>query len=152
MRSTMQRTPPRLDAEDLIQMQLIQLIYASRPFGFDEAVLNGILMDARRCNSRDDITGALICRADLYLQLLEGPQAAVEATYGRIVKDDRHLEPRLLSSRAVTQRLFPDWAMRDDPARSWMWTRADIAAGAIERATDKEAVAIFERVAREPPE
>lgn len=133
-------------------MQLIQLIYASRPFGFDEAVLNGILMDARRCNSRDDITGALICRADLYLQLLEGPQAAVEATYGRIVKDDRHLEPRLLSSRAVTQRLFPDWAMRDDPARSWMWTRADIAAGAIERATDKEAVAIFERVAREPPE
>ncbi|ABD88112.1 BLUF [Rhodopseudomonas palustris BisB18] len=129
---------------------MIQLIYASRPFGFDEAMLNGILMDARRCNARDDITGALICRADVYLQLLEGPQAAVDATFARIAADHRHLELRLLSRRSVTQRLFPDWAMRDDPARSWMWTQQEVAGGAIERATDAEAVAIFERLAGEP--
>ena len=54
---------------------LIQLIYSSRPFGFDEATLNGILMFARRNNPREAITGALICRHDLYLQLLEGPPA-----------------------------------------------------------------------------
>jgi hypothetical protein len=59
---------------------LIQLIYSSKPFGFDEAALNQILIIARRNNPRDSITGALICRLDLYLQLLEGPQAAVEAT------------------------------------------------------------------------
>ena len=71
---------------------LIQLIYSSKPFGFDEAALNGILLTARRNNPRDAITGALICRHDLYLQLLEGPQAAVEARYSSIAHDDRHLE------------------------------------------------------------
>jgi Sensors of blue-light using FAD len=112
-------------------MNLIRLIYCSRPFGFDEAMLNGILSDSRRCNERDAITGALICRADVYLQLLEGPEAAVDATFARIVKDNRHLEVNLLSRVPVTDRLFPAWAMRDDPARSWMWTQKEVAAGAI---------------------
>jgi hypothetical protein len=131
-------------------MPMIQLIYASRPFGFDEAALAGILMDARRCNERDGITGALICRGDLYLQLLEGPQDKVEAAYRRIEKDHRHLEIRLLSRRTVTARLFPEWAMRDDPARSWMWTQQEVTAGAIERASEADVVAIFQRLAREP--
>ena len=131
-------------------MPMIQLIYASRPFDFDEGTLVAILTVARSCNERDGITGALICRADLYLQLLEGPQDMVEAAYRRIERDRRHLDVKLLSRRGVTERLFPGWAMRNDPARSWMWTREDVRAGAIERATAPEAVAIFERLAREP--
>jgi hypothetical protein len=131
-------------------MPIIQLIYASRPFGFDEGTLAALLMVSRRCNERDGITGALICRGDLYLQLLEGPQELVEATYRRIEWDRRHVEIKLLSRRNVTERLFPGWAMRDDPARSWMWTQAEVNAGAIDRATGDEAVAIFERLAREP--
>lgn len=131
-------------------MQIIQLIYASRPFGFDDSILNGILMDARRCNERDDISGALICRGDLYLQLLEGPEEAVDAAFERIKRDNRHLEVRLLSRRLITQRLFPGWAMRHDPARSWMWTHQEVMEGAVERATDRDVVEIFERLAREP--
>jgi hypothetical protein len=130
-------------------MPMIQLIYASRPFGFDDGALNAILMDARRCNERDDITGALICRADLYLQLLEGPHDAVEAAFQRIKADDRHLEVNVLSRRVVTERLFGGWAMRDDPARSWMWTQEQVRAGAIQQATEAEMVGIFERLARE---
>ena len=72
-------------------------------------------MTARRNNPRDAITGVLICRNDLYLQLLEGPQAAVEARYSSIARDDRHLEVVKRLSRPVTERLFPNWAMRDDP-------------------------------------
>jgi Sensors of blue-light using FAD len=130
-------------------MNIIQLIYCSRPFGFDEAMLNGILSDARRCNERDAITGALICRADLYLQLLEGPEAAVDATFARIAKDNRHLEVNLLSRVPVAKRLFPDWAMRDDPARSWMWTQQEVADGAIKRATAAEVLSVFYRLAAE---
>jgi hypothetical protein len=37
----------------------MQLIYASRPFGYDELTLVGILASARRNNERDGITGAL---------------------------------------------------------------------------------------------
>ena len=55
-----------------------QLIYSSQPFGFDEAMLAGILSGARYNNVRDGITGALICRQDIYLQLIEGPAAAID--------------------------------------------------------------------------
>lgn len=131
-------------------MSLHQLIYASRPFGFDQAALNGILMQARRCNARDGITGALICRSDLYLQLLEGPQAELEAAYGRIARDDRHVEVNRLSYAPVTERLFPGWAMRDDPARSWMWTREEVGAGVVVRATHGQLLAVFGRLASDP--
>ena len=100
---------------------LLQLTYASRPFGFEASILSSILIEARRCNARDGITGALICRDDLYLQLLEGPEKAVERTYARICADDRHVEVRGLTRRMIADdaRMFGAWAMRDDPARSW---------------------------------
>jgi hypothetical protein len=128
---------------------LIQLIYSSKPFGFDEAALNGILMISRGNNLRDGITGALICRHDLYLQLLEGPQSAVEARYRSISRDDRHLEIVKRVSAPVTERMFPRWAMRDDPARSWMWTARDVQQGALDRAVPAEFISVFRRLAAE---
>lgn len=129
---------------------LLQLIYSSQAFGYDDATLAGILLDARRCNLRDGITGSLVCRADIYLQLLEGPEAAVEACFARIARDDRHVNVRLVSRTAVETRLFPDWAMRDDPARSWMWSAAEVADGAADRADAAEYLTIFQRLAAEP--
>ena len=128
---------------------LIQLIYSSTPFGFDDAALNGMLIIARRNNPRDAITGALICRRDLYLQLLEGPQAAVEARYMSIARDDRHLDVVKRVSRSVTERLFPTWAMRDDPARSWLWTAQQVEQGALDRAAPADFIAVFTRLATE---
>ncbi|WP_297768845.1 BLUF domain-containing protein [uncultured Roseovarius sp.] len=129
-------------------MSLTQLVYASRPFGFDQAVLSNILMDARRANARDDITGALIARHDLYLQLLEGPPDKVEAAYQRIRHDDRHVEVTRLVEHPIETRLFPGWTMRDDPAQSWVWSIEDVRAGAIERdEAGPEALGFFERLA-----
>ncbi len=128
---------------------LVQLIYSSQPFGFDESALNGILIIARRNNPRDAITGALICRHDLYLQLLEGPRAAVEARYLSIARDNRHLEVVKRVSRPVTERLFPNWAMRDDPARSWMWTATEVDQGVLDRAAPADFIAVFTRLAAE---
>lgn len=131
-------------------MPLIQITYASRSFGYDASIIAGILLDARRCNSRDGITGTLICRQDLYLQLLEGPEDKVEATYRRIQRDDRHLEVRRLTTQPISNRLFPAWAMRHDPVQSWMWTQAEVEAGAPDEATPAEIFAIFQRLAAEP--
>jgi hypothetical protein len=127
---------------------LLQLVYASRPFGFDAATLTGILFDARRCNTRDGITGALICRDDLFLQLLEGPEQAVEATYNRIRADDRHIEVRRLVRRMIADdaRMFGDWAMRDDPAATWVWSRAEVDAGVPEQATEDEVLEMFRKL------
>jgi hypothetical protein len=130
-------------------MDLVQIIYSSRPFGFDDALLSGILSDARRNNERDGITGALICRADLYLQLLEGPADAVEAAFARITRDDRHLEVEKRYGAPVAERLFPQWSMRDDPARSWMWTQEQVANGALSSASPLEVLAVFTRLADE---
>jgi Sensors of blue-light using FAD len=127
-------------------MTMTQLIYASQPFGFDDAMLNGILVQARRNNPAADITGCLICRHDLYLQLLEGPQAAIDALYARIKDDDRHLQVAQLSRETVSARMFPDWAMRDDPAQSWLWPPEAIAGGALFQASPDALRAVFARV------
>jgi hypothetical protein len=125
----------------------MQLVYSSRPFGFDEATLAGILLDARQANSRDGITGALICRRDIYLQLLEGPAPAVKAAYGRIRRDDRHIEVRLHVSEPIAGRMFGDWAMLHDPAQSLSWTPEEIADDLLERVSPAEVRKVFEKLA-----
>jgi Sensors of blue-light using FAD len=127
-------------------MSIVQLVYSSRPFGFDLSMLGNILMRSRRNNVRDDITGALICRADLYLQWLEGPKDAVEATYTKILKDDRHLDIVRRITRPATERMFPQWSMRDDPAEGWLWSQQDVDNGALDRAEAIEFIRVFERV------
>jgi hypothetical protein len=131
-------------------MQVVQLVYASRPFGFDAVTLDDILAVARHRNARDDLTGALICRHDIFMQLLEGPRAKVTATFARILRDDRHVDVSLLWCGDAAARLFPEWSMRHDPVRSWMWSREALRAGAIAQATAEESRQVFVRLAREP--
>jgi hypothetical protein len=132
----------------IIITNLTQLIYASQPFGYDSIILSSILNDARRCNLRDDITGALVCRHDIYLQLLEGPYEPVTAAYMRICRDDRHAGIQKLVSRQVTSRMFGEWAMLHDPAKSLVWTRDQIADGILDRMSPNDIVEMFESVSR----
>ncbi len=127
-------------------MSVYRVVYSSRPFGFDSAILSSILIDARRLNARDDITGALICRADVYLQLLEGPEENVMRTLERIKRDDRHLEVTLHVAETVSERMFAEWAMLHDPATSWIWSMEEIAKGAVERATPEEVMTFFKQL------
>lgn len=129
-------------------MDLVHIIYASQPFGYDDAVLAGILLDARRCNKRDGITGALICRADIYVQMLEGPEAQVIRALERIRQDDRHANVRVLASGPVDHRMFGAWDMLHDPAQSWLWSRDEIGQGALDTATPEEVLAVFHKLAQ----
>jgi hypothetical protein len=131
-------------------MSLMRLVYASRPFGFDDLALSGILATARRNNARDGVTGALICREDIYLQWLEGPGDLVIAAYARITRDDRHTDVSLKFQEEAASRLFPDWAMRHDPALSWLWSREEIFSGAADRASADDVRQVFSRLAQEP--
>nr|WP_298930901.1 BLUF domain-containing protein [uncultured Erythrobacter sp.] len=126
---------------------LKQLIYASQPFGFDSSMLAGILLQARRNNSAKDITGALVCRADLYLQLIEGPADKIDALFGEIAADDRHTNVRVVFSGPVEARLFPDWAMLDDQMPTLTWSAEDVANGAVEDAQPAQVRSIFEAIA-----
>ena len=128
-------------------MPYLQIVYASRPFGFDAGTLLDILFIARAWNAKADVTGCLICRDDIYLQLLEGPADNVTRIYKKILEDDRHVEVTQLVRRGVPERMFGKWAMRDDPVQSWMWSRDEIDAGAVNRTTPEEVLAIFQRLA-----
>lgn len=130
-------------------MPLIQLVYASRPFGFDAGTLISILFKARTKNAAADVTGCLICRDDIYLQLLEGPADNVIRIYNKIIEDDRHVEVTQLVHHNIEERMFGKWAMRDDPVQSWMWTREQIDAGAANNATPADVLAIFQRLAQD---
>ncbi|MEM8629748.1 MAG: BLUF domain-containing protein [Pseudomonadota bacterium] len=120
-------------------------MYSSRPFGYDQATLGGILLDARRCNARDNITGALVCRQDVYIQMLEGPRAKVSETYDRIRKDERHVEVKLQFFGETSARLFEKWAMLHDPAKSWLWSTSEINQGIL----DSAGVAAFKQLFRD---
>ncbi len=132
-------------------MPLLQLVYASRPFGFDAAVLIDILFKARANNAAAEVTGCLICRDDLYLQLLEGPADEVEAIYAKIKADDRHVEVTELVKQPADKRMFGAWAMRDDPVQSWMWTRDQVNQGAVNTASPSDVLRIFELLVERAP-
>ena len=132
-------------------MREMQLIYSSKPFGYDALILSNILLVARAANNRDGITGALISRDDLFVQLLEGPRDRVTAAFDRIQRDDRHVEVSELWSSDIEQRLFANWDMHHDPAQPWMCTPDQVRDGALEKATASDLLAVFARIASETP-
>ena len=127
-------------------MSVYRAIYTSRPFGFDSNTLNSILVHAQRANPTRGITGALICREDVYLQLLEGPQDEVRQALERIRRDDRHVEFQVPVEKAVAERMCGKWAMLHDPAVTWIWSRAEVRDDAIERTTETEIEGFFEKL------
>ncbi len=123
-----------------------RIIYSSQPFGFDAAMLAGILSQARRNNALSQITGALICRQDIYLQLIEGPVTAIDGLFDQIRVDDRHTKVQLQLQEEACERLFPAWSMVDDDAPSLFWSREEVEAGALEAASPAELMAPFLRL------
>jgi len=125
------------------------LIYASKPFGFSQKDLDEILLKSQFNNKATNITGALLCRHDIYCQFLEGPEKELNMTYSKILLDDRHVDIQLLSSGSARRRLFANWAMRDDPIKSWMWTREEVDNGILESVTQSDALEIFVKHSKE---
>lgn len=90
---------------------LHQLIYVSDLVGKDEQQLAPILESAVRRNTEDGITGMLLYSGGNFLQVLEGPKNAVQATYARICKDPRHRNTTLLLEQDIPERQFGSWSM-----------------------------------------
>lgn len=124
----------------------LQIIYASQPFGYDSNVLSTILEEARRCNTRDGVSGALVCRQDIFIQLLEGSMEAVDAAYSRICRDDRHVGIKQLVRRRVSRRFFGNWAMLHDPTVSLIWSQHQIKDGVLDRISQSEIIGMFKSI------
>ncbi len=74
--------------------------------------LLGLLEGARRNNQRCGISGMLLYSDRVFMQLIEGPEAAIAMLLATLATDPRHTRLTVLSDqRVAAHRLFPDWGM-----------------------------------------
>jgi hypothetical protein len=96
------------------------VVYRSRYVG-DTPLADAEQIRSRsvRYNRSAGITGLLWCGGSTFLQVIEGPTAAVDALFERIAGDRRHDAVSVLFDAAVDERLFENWfvalAAFDDP-------------------------------------
>jgi hypothetical protein len=70
-----------------------------------------LLTTARTINVRNGVTGLLLYQNRHFLQVLEGDEAAVRETFGRILDDPRHTQLKVLFEDSVDEREYEDWSM-----------------------------------------
>ena len=91
---------------------MIRLLYISTSRQrITPEILADILRASRRNNVACQVSGLLIVGGKRFLQALEGPEAAVLATYDRISRDPRHFAVVQLARDTITDRQFPSWSM-----------------------------------------
>lgn len=91
---------------------LVRLMYASRAAeSVDQDTLLAILRQSKARNAATGITGALCFSGGIFLQVLEGGRAPVNALYNRIAADARHRDVALLSYEEIGERRFAGWSM-----------------------------------------
>ncbi|MBD8611903.1 BLUF domain-containing protein [Frigoribacterium sp. CFBP 13729] len=83
---------------------------------FDDGDLATLLMNSRANNRRLGLSGFLMHKQGRFVQVLEGPDAAVQARYDVIAADPRHTDLAVLLSEPIEERRFADWSMGYRPA------------------------------------
>jgi len=91
-----------------------------------DALVFDIVAVSDQNNRRAGLTGALVHDRGAFLQVLEGPVQAIEATFDRLASDLRHRSIQVIEYRRVEARMFPEWGMV--LAKSLSEQRARIAA------------------------
>ena len=91
---------------------LSQIIYSSkatRPM--DSTHLERILVDARTGNDARGVSGALVYVDGVFLQILEGERAVLDALVESIRNDSRHDSMKVFHTAGIEERAFSDWRM-----------------------------------------
>lgn len=94
-------------------MTLSRLLYFSRSQidMSDMSAVARIVRQAARNNARNAVTGVLATSDDAFIQLLEGPQAALSDLIGRLYGDPRHDAIRVVDFRTIARRVTGAWSM-----------------------------------------
>lgn len=124
--------------------QLVYISSAAMPTGAAE--IDAILASSRRNNALAGITGLLLYDGVRFLQALEGPAGAVEATFQRISADPRHRAIVPLSHQDVAAAQFGRWDMASHaaaPGPGDAASLAEIVDGLVADVTDADLRALF---------
>ncbi len=92
--------------------RLLRLTYASRAVDWlTRDDLRAIAESAQRHNRARGLTGLLLYVEGDFLQVIEGPGAAVETLFETIAADARNQWVTRLSTERILRRAFADWSM-----------------------------------------
>lgn len=107
---------PALNETATVPEPLTSVVYTSRARApFTDPDLEQLLSASRASNRRRRITGVLLYRAGHFIQILEGPDAAVRELLRSIQSDPRHADMRIVRDEAVGERRFAEWSMGYEP-------------------------------------
>lgn len=73
-----------------------------------------LLKVARANNARLGITGMLLYADGNFVQIIEGPEDAVDALYAKISRDPRHTALLKALDGPIAERRFADWTLGFD--------------------------------------
>lgn len=91
---------------------MIQISYLSRTAApLTAGDLLSLLQQCQTNNAAQGITGMLFYGNRTFLQVVEGEAAAVDALVGKIARDPRHEDIRILGRKTVEHREYGDWSM-----------------------------------------
>ncbi|MGF1643349.1 MAG: BLUF domain-containing protein [Thiotrichales bacterium] len=95
-------------------MSKCRLIYkslATEPLLSNEA-LNELMLLSAASNREQRINGLLLLTGKRFLQVLEGPEKAVNRLFDKIMRDPRHHEVNLIAYEPIGPTYFEEWNMR----------------------------------------
>jgi len=91
---------------------LYQIVYLSfSSDNFKHSDIDQILEVSRKNNEGNNITGMLLYRGGVFLQLLEGDKEEVTKLFDKISQDKRHKHVKTLIEITDGERIFTDWTM-----------------------------------------
>ena len=129
-----------------MQTRLKQVIYVSKKTDTSSDTLTDIYDISQKNNADDSISGCLLIGSNSYLQLLEGPDAAVEKLYSKIKLDSRHKEVKKLYDQEIEEKLFSSWSMKFAPFNNLEWSNKEFDAGNFLNINSTGAVNVFQSI------
>ena len=131
---------------------MLRLLYISTARApLPASALQQLLAISRRNNGAVGVTGLLLGGGTRFMQVLEGPQEHVDATFERIRRDPRHFAVVMLAKSVTDARLFDGWSMGFQPSRSISAaaTVAEEVAALVQPIADPNVRAYFDGFARQ---
>ena len=129
-----------------MQTRLKQVIYVSEKTETYSDSLTDIYDISQKNNSESGISGCLLIGSNSYLQLLEGPDSAVENLYSKIKMDSRHKKVKKLFERHIEEKLFSSWSMKFAPFNNIEWGNEEFDAGKFQNIGAAAAIKVFKSI------
>ena len=129
-----------------VPTQLKRVIYVSEITDTSSDSLTDIYDISQKNNSQSGISGCLLIGSNSYLQLLEGPESAVENLYSKIKVDSRHKKVKKLFEQHIEEKLFPSWSMKFAPFNNVKLDNKKLDAGKFQNINAVDAVKVFQSI------